>query len=266
MRRIRIDPGAFSTPLHVHRSDEETFYVLGGSGLSFQDDRTHEVRAGDCIVHREAAEAHTLRAGDGGLDVLVFGVTREAGSGAYLPRAGVMWARPGWLEPAGGKSPFEREAELGPPQAPEPEGRPASIVNVDEVEATREEREDCRATWQRLGRAAGARRTHLNRIVLDPGRSGAPPHCHSAAEELFVVLEGSGSLFVGDEQLELSPGHVTARPAGTGVAHSFTAGPDGLALLAYGPKEPNDICYYPRSNTLVFAGVGVVTRVERLSP
>ena len=77
MRRLRVDPGYFSTPLHVHRSDEETFFVLAGTGLSFQDGTSHEVRAGDCIVHREAAEAHTLRAGDEGLDVLAFGVSRE---------------------------------------------------------------------------------------------------------------------------------------------------------------------------------------------
>src|SRR5713101_4249012 len=69
MRRIRIDPGYFPTPLHVHRSDEETFLVLAGSGLSVQDDKTYDVRHGDCIVHGEGKEAHTLKAGDEGLDV-----------------------------------------------------------------------------------------------------------------------------------------------------------------------------------------------------
>ena len=93
---------------------------------------------------------------------------------------------------------------------------------------------------------------------------GAPPHCHGAEEELFVVLEGGGTLLVGDEELSIRPGHVVARPAGTGVAHAFTAGPDGLTFLAYGPREPNDICYYPRSNKIYFCGVGVITRVERL--
>jgi uncharacterized cupin superfamily protein len=34
VRRIQVQPGWFSTPLHVHAHDEETFYVLGGSGLS----------------------------------------------------------------------------------------------------------------------------------------------------------------------------------------------------------------------------------------
>ena len=76
MRRIRVRPG-FSTPLHVHAHDEETFYVLGGSGLSVQDDKTYAVRPGDCLVHPEASAAHTLKAGDDGLDALAFGHSRE---------------------------------------------------------------------------------------------------------------------------------------------------------------------------------------------
>jgi len=264
MRRIRIDPGWFSTPLHVHRSDEETFFVLAGSGLSVQDDSTFEVRAGDCIVHREAAEAHTLKAGDDGLDVLAFGATREAATGAYLPRAGIIWARPKWFDAGQGASPFDREAELGPPDTPEPGARPTSIVNVDEADAQTGDREHHRGTWRRLAQPAGARRTGLNHIALEPGQMAAPPHCHSAEEELFVVLAGGGALLLGDDEHPLRPYDVVARPAGTGVAHAFRAGHDGLTFLAYGTREPNDICYYPRSNKIAFWGVNVIGRIERL--
>jgi uncharacterized cupin superfamily protein len=45
------------------------------------------------------------------------------------------------------------------------------------------------------------------------------------------------------------------------VAHAFR-GP--LTLLTYGTREPNDICFYPRSNKIGFWGVGVVARVESL--
>ena len=264
MRRIRIDPGWFSTPLHVHRSDEESFFVLAGSGLSVQDDRTYEVRAGDCIVHREAAEAHTLRAGDDGLDVLAFGASREAATGAYLPRPGIIWARPKWFEAGPGASPFEREAELGPPDTPEPGARPASILNVDDADAWTNERENHRGTYRRLADPAGARRTGLNHIVLEPGQTGWPPHCHSAEEELFVVLAGGGTLVLGNAEHPLRWHDVVARPAGTGVAHAFTAGDEGLTFLAFGARDPNDIAYYPRSNKIAFWGVGVIGRIENL--
>jgi uncharacterized cupin superfamily protein len=263
-RRLQIEPGFFSTPLHVHAHDEETFFVLGGSGLSVQDDKTYAVRAGDCIVHREAGEAHTLKAGDDGLDVLVFGHSRERSSGARLPRVGMTWSSRSWFPTGEGKSPFERESELGPPDTPEPGERPSSIVNVDEAVAEPRERANHRGTWRRLGKPAGARRTGLNHITLEPGQMGPPLHCHSAEEELFVVIDGRGTLLLGDEEHPVKPHDVIARPAGTGIAHAFRAGEDGLTFLAYGPKEPNDICYYPRSNKIAFRGVGLIGRIERL--
>ena len=42
------------------------------------------------------------------------------------------------------------------------------------------------------------------------------------------------------------------------MAHSFTGGDEGLTYLAYGTYEPNDICYYPRSNKIALWGVGVI--------
>ena len=263
-RRIRIEPGWFSTPLHVHAHDEETFFVLGGSGLSVQDDKTYAVRPGDCIVHAEGKEAHTLRAGEDGLDVLAFGANQERTSGARLPRIGITWTGRAWFESGVGKSPFEREAELGPPETPEPGERPGSIVNVDEVEREISERENHRGAWRRLGKTAGAKRTGLNHIALEPGQMASPPHCHSSEEELFVVLKGDGTLLLGDDEHPVRVHDVVARPAGTGVAHAFKAGENGLTFLAFGTREPNDICYYPRSNKIAFWGVGVIARLEQL--
>jgi len=45
LSRWRIDPGARSTPLHVHVDEEELFFVLSGSGLSWQGDAVHAVRS-----------------------------------------------------------------------------------------------------------------------------------------------------------------------------------------------------------------------------
>ena len=72
LRRIEIEPGRRSTPAHTHSGEEEIFYVLGGSGLSWQDGVTYEVATGDCLVHLIEGPAHTLIAGPDGLDVLAF--------------------------------------------------------------------------------------------------------------------------------------------------------------------------------------------------
>jgi uncharacterized cupin superfamily protein len=79
-----------------------------------------------------------------------------------------------------------------------------------------------------------------------------------------VVLEGEGVCILGDEEYPMRPGHVVSRPASSRVAHAFRAGDAGLAMLAYGTRDPNDICYYPRSDKIYFRGVGLMTRVPRL--
>jgi len=44
----------------------------------------------------------------------------------------------------------------------------------------------------------------------------------------------------------------------------FEAGTDGLTMLIYGTRKPNDMAWYPRSNKIFFRGLGVVVRVEPL--
>jgi uncharacterized cupin superfamily protein len=263
VHRLELVPGEMPTPAHVHGESEEIFYVLGGSGLTWMDEKAYEIRARDCIVYKNFHDAHTIRAGDDRLDVLAFG-PREYFTSSELPRGGSMWSITGWIEVHDGH-PWDREPELVWPE-PEPD-RPATVVATDDVEA------DVRGGRRRrdLGRAAGSRWTGLKHIELEPGTLSAPPHCHSAEEEIFVVLDGDGALELaphaddGDaEQIAVRRGSVVARPPGTAVAHAFRAGPPGLTLLAWGTREPNDICYYPRSNKIYWAGVGVIGRIEQL--
>jgi uncharacterized cupin superfamily protein len=265
VKRIEVDPGRWSTPAHSEGAEEEIFYVLAGSGLSWQDEQVYEIGEGDCIVHLPAAEVHTLRAGPDGLDVLAFG-TRAAVQIGELPRAGVGWLLPTWIEVGKEPAPWAREVAAGEPRVGEPAERRANIVNVDDALL------DGGAF---LGEAAGSQRAGLNYGRLEPGALSAPPHCHSAEEEIFVVLDGEGTLELtpsplarsrgaGDEQHALRRGTVVARPAGTKIAHALRAGGGGLTYLAYGTREPNDIAYYPRSNKVYLRGVGLIGRVEPL--
>ena len=49
--RLKLDPGGRSSPVHVELDEEEIFYVLGGSGLSWQDGNSlvYEMRDGGHI-------------------------------------------------------------------------------------------------------------------------------------------------------------------------------------------------------------------------
>jgi uncharacterized cupin superfamily protein len=260
LRRIEVAAEHFSTPAHEHGADEEIFFVLGGDGLLWQEGRTFDVRAGDCIVHRPKSGAHTLRAGAAGLDVLVFGQRLDPGLTA-LPRAGVAWSFPRWVELGDGDTPFVREAASGPPECPPPEAeRPVNVVALEQVESIF----DGRA--RRLGKAAGARATGLNHVVLGGDGQGAPAHCHSHEEEVFVVLDGTAVLELwrrgageADEQ-PLRAGDVVARVPGTGVAHTLRGGPQGVTYLAYGTREPTDMRFYPQSGRVAIPGLGIALR------
>ena len=110
------------------------------------------------------------------------------------------------------------------------------------------------ASWASL---TGSVSTGISHVELSPGNEGSPPHCHSAEEELFVVLDGEGVCLLGDEEHPIRRGSVVSRPPATGVPHSLRAGEAGLTYLAYGSREANDIVYYPRTREVKLRGVGV---------
>jgi uncharacterized cupin superfamily protein len=268
VRRIELPAGGWSTPAHEHGRAEEIFYVLSGHGLSWQDGKVFEVGPGDCILHLAGAGAHTLHALDP-LDVLAFG-ERHEDEGVGFPRLGMSYAGnrlvgsvPGAID--GVSTQFVLESQLGPPPLPpEPAPRPPTIVNVEDVEAFTVERPRVARTRRNLGRAAGSISTGIHHVEVVPGRYSAPAHCHSLEEEIFVILAGEGVVVLGHEESPVGRGHVVSRPAGTGVAHAFRAGASGLTYLAYGMRDPGDVCYYPRSDKLAFRGIGLVARLERL--
>ena len=129
--RLKLDPGGRSSPVHVELDEEEIFYVLAGTGLSWQSGKTYEVRAGDTIVHRVAEEDHTLIAGPDGLDVLAFGERTNA-TASYLTRAGVL-RMDATVKVAEDRHPWDLEADAGELELPEPSPRPSTIVNRDEL-------------------------------------------------------------------------------------------------------------------------------------
>ncbi len=262
LTRWRPCPENQTTPAHCEGGEEEITFVLAGSGWSWQDGVTYAVSAGDVLVHRIDEATHTLVGGDG-LDVLAFGPRATSGS-TTLPRAGVLRVQETWVALAGDPHPYTREAAAGRVALSDPQPRPDTIVALADVQPRAWGRGRVDVLRRDLGRAAGSVRTGLQHIEVAPGARSAPLHCHSAEEELFVVLDGSGVVLLGDEEHPVRRGSVVSRPAGTGVAHAFEAGPEGVALLAYGTREPSDMCWYPDSEKISFRGVKVIARVQRL--
>jgi uncharacterized cupin superfamily protein len=264
VNRVRVAPGKLPTPPHSHGASEELYFVLGGSGLAWQDDEVHEVRPLDCVVHRANEMEHTFVAGPDGLEYLVFG-TRHPTEIGWLPRSRAIRIGWPWVE-GRDDDPWDIEATVPPLEVGRPAPRPANISNVDELEfQTVRNQTFVYFTADDTTRLAG-----LGWEKLPAGRRGSVPHCHSAEEEIFVILGGTATLELwttqGDveETTELRAGHVVARPPGSRISHSFRAGPDGVEMLVYGTRDPNDMCWYPRSNKIGWRGLGVIGRIETL--
>jgi uncharacterized cupin superfamily protein len=171
---------------------------------------------------------------------------------------------PRWL-PSDGPSPFRLEAEAGELELPEPEpARPPTIVSVHDVpvESMRHGRVD--SEWRVLGDRLASVASGMSYVTVAPGACATPFHCHGAEEEMFAVLGGTGTLRLGEERHAVRAGHVVARPPATRAAHQFIAGEDGLTLLTWGTRVPNDIVFYPDSGKVSLRGVGVITRLDRL--
>jgi uncharacterized cupin superfamily protein len=271
LKRIQIDPDMWSTPLHLEGAEEEIFYVLGGSGVSVQwegegDPVGYDVRAGDCLLHLALENAHTLHAGPDGLDVLAFGQRTYAEGITWLPRAGVAWLGETWA-PVGAEDdhPWTREAAAGPPEVRELSPRPSSIVHIPDLEPLERDTATIGRRVRYPGRELRSIKTGIRHAEVFPGKLNAPPHCHAAEEEIFVVLDGDGHVLLweeeGVEEHHVRAGSIVCRQAGTGVAHAFRGGDRGMTLLMYGTRDPREVCYYPRSGKVFFVGLGIVTRV-----
>lgn len=84
----------------------------------------------------------------------------------------------------------------------------------------------------------GAEQTGLNYLTIKPGQREAFAHRHRTAEELYVVMSGSGRVKLDAELMELAV--LDSVRVSPGVARCFEAGPEGLTVLIFGPHVESD--------------------------
>lgn len=83
-----------------------------------------------------------------------------------------------------------------------------------------------------------AKDTGVSHHRVKPGKRQAFAHRHEKAEEIYVVLAGSGRLKLDDEIVDLEALH--AIRVAPGVTRQFEAGSGGIELLAFGPRHDRD--------------------------
>jgi mannose-6-phosphate isomerase-like protein (cupin superfamily) len=73
---------------------------------------------------------------------------------------------------------------------------------------------------------------------VKPGKRHAFAHRHKEAEEVYVVISGSGRVKLDDEVKEI--GELDAIRVAPSVTRAFEAGDDGLELVAFSPRAQGD--------------------------
>lgn len=132
----------------------------------------------------------------------------------------------------------------------------ALVRNIDELALSRLLRDphyDSRGAS--LAQGTAARKLGASFDILAPGKRGCPYHLHHAQEEMFVILQGSGTLRVAGEMLPLKAGDVVFIPPGPEYPHQIINTSDTpLHYLSISTKEAPEICEYPDSGKFLAQG------------
>jgi mannose-6-phosphate isomerase-like protein (cupin superfamily) len=88
-------------------------------------------------------------------------------------------------------------------------------------------------------RDLAAEQTGLTHLIIKPGQREAFAHRHRDAEEVYVVLAGSGRVKLDDEIVELI--ELDAVRVGPGTARQLEAGANGLEVLIVGAHVEGDV-------------------------
>ena len=133
----------------------------------------------------------------------------------------------------------------------------ASLIrNINDVPMTRLLREpNYDAKGARLAQGTVAQKLGASFDVLEPGKCGCPYHLHHAQEEMFIILEGHGTLRVAGEMLPIRSGDVIFIPPGPDYPHQIVNTSDAqLKYYSISTRETPEICEYPDSGKYLAEG------------
>lgn len=116
---------------------------------------------------------------------------------------------------------------------------PHTHINLDDVDDAAPgngfgERWEARVARTPLG----AEQTGVAHFRLRPGMRSPFTHRHAEAEEIYVVLSGTGKVKLDDQISDVRA--LDAIRVEAQVTRAFEAGPDGLEFIVFGPHHPGD--------------------------
>jgi uncharacterized cupin superfamily protein len=99
-----------------------------------------------------------------------------------------------------------------------------------------------------IGVGLGARKLGYNLTEIPPGKRAFPYHFHHVNEELFLVIEGTGTVRTPAGEFPLGPWDLLCCPAGPEGAHQIAnTGTTPLRYLALSTMQDPEVVEYPDS-------------------
>lgn len=127
------------------------------------------------------------------------------------------------------------------------------ILNINEVKLEQSEKGTLyQESFQSVGRLIGAQKLGYGVSIVPPNKRACPFHNHHVNEEMFFIIEGSGTYRFGDAEYEVKAGDLLAAPAGgIETAHQIiNTGKTDLKYLSVSTMQDPDICEYPDSGKI----------------
>ena len=113
------------------------------------------------------------------------------------------------------------------------------------------------SSYAGLSDGTAARKLGAGYDVLAPGQQVCPYHFHHGQEEMFVILEGQGTLRVAGERLPLRAGDLVFIPPGPAYPHHILNTSEApLKYLSISTQERPEVCEYPDSDKIAVLGRG----------
>ncbi len=202
---LTMAPGA-AVPPHVHWSEDEAYFVLGGRFATLLGDQTVEATPGTCLYGPRNVPHGLTSVGEepgrllvlttpGGFERFFADLERIGGIPAVADAAAVeklmiLFDCYGMEPVAPGSAPCGSAA----PPAP---GRPIDLGD---------HRSRCLISADATGDAFS-----LLDVEVDPD-GGPPPHLHAREDETFYILSGRFAGMIGDQAFEAGPGDCVFAP------------------------------------------------------
>ncbi|MFG6412326.1 cupin domain-containing protein [Roseateles sp. DC23W] len=99
-----------------------------------------------------------------------------------------------------------------------------------------------------LTKGTAARQLGASVDTVAPGHMSCPYHLHHAEEEMFVILQGEGTLRVAGERVPVRAGDVITIPPGPEYPHQLINTSDApLHYLSISTQVRPEVCEYPDS-------------------